>query len=139
MKIDRSSLHPTAPLRRKDKAGSTSDGGGFSDSLSSGGAGPAQDAGRAGGVAGPGSLLSLQEVPEATYEQERARQRGERLLDRLEELRDGLLAGRMAPDAVRRLADEVDHVRSQVSDPQLSEILDQIDLRAQVELAKLRR
>lgn len=138
MKIDRSSLHPTAPLRRKDKAGGASGGGGFSDSLSAG-AGPAQDAGRAGGVAGPGSLLSLQEVPESTYEQERARQRGERLLDRLEELRDGLLAGRMAPDAVRRLADEVDHVRGQVSDPQLSEILDEIDLRAQVELAKLRR
>ena len=139
MKIDGSSPHAATPLRRKDKAQSS--GGSFGESLSAGGA-PASvpEGGRASGVVGTGSLLSLQEIPAGSDgERERGRQRGERLLARLEDLRDGLLMGRMAPDTVRRLADEVDQARAEVDDPGLNEILDEIELRAHVELAKLRR
>ncbi|WP_200343446.1 flagellar assembly protein FliX [Rhodovibrio sodomensis] len=138
MKIDRSSLHAATPLRRKDKA---QDGGTFGDSLSAESApASAADGGRAAGVAGAGTLLSLQEIPAGTTgERERGRQRGESLLARLEDLRDGLLMGRMAPDTVRRLADEVDQARAEIDDPGMNEILDEIELRAHVELAKLRR
>jgi len=138
MKIERSSLHGPTPTRRKDKADGSS--AGFAESLSGGGSsGSAQGSGRTGGVSNLDSLLALQEVPDATAGRSKARQRGERLLQRLEELRDGLLHGRMAPDAIRRLADETESARAEVDDPQLAEILDEIDLRAQVELAKLRR
>ena len=139
MKIDRSSLHPATPPRRKDKA--QAGGGAFGDSLAGGSApAAASESGRASGVAGAGALLSLQEIPAgADGERERGRQRGERLLARLEELRDGLLMGRMAADTVRRLADEVDQARAEIEDPGLNEVLDEIELRAHVELAKLRR
>jgi hypothetical protein len=139
MKIDGSSPHAATPLRRKDKAQSSS--GSFGERLSAGGApASAPERGRASGVADTGSLLSLQEIPAGSDgERERGRQRGERLLARLEDLRDGLLMGRMAPDTVRRLADEVDQARAEVDDPGLNEILDEIELRAHVELAKLRR
>lgn len=138
MKIERSSLHGPAPTRRKDKA-SGSDAG-FADSLSGSGQGAGtQGAGRGGGVSNLDSLLALQEVPDAADGRARGRQRGERILERLEELRDGLLAGRMAADTIRRLADEIDSARAHVDDQELADILDEIDLRAQVELAKLRR
>ena len=139
MKIDRSSFHPAMPPRRKDKAQGGD--GTFGDSLT-GGSAPASapEGGRASGVAGAGALLSLQEIPAgADGERERGRQCGERLLARLEELRDGLLMGRMAADTVRRLADEVYQARAEIDDPDLNEILDEIELRAHVELAKLRR
>jgi hypothetical protein len=119
MKIDGSSPHAATPLRRKDKAQSS--GGSFGESLSAGGApASAPEGGRASGVADTGALLSLQEIPAGS-------------------LRDGLVMGRMAPDTVRRLADEVDQARAEVDDPGLNEILDEIELRAHVELAKLRR
>lgn len=138
MKIDRSSLHGPAPVRRKAKTGGAE--AGFADSLAgTGQGGAAQSAGRSGGVSNMDSLLALQEVPDAADNASRGRQRGERVLQRLEELRDGLLAGRMAADTVRRLADEVAAARAEVEDQQLADILDEIDLRAQVELAKLRR
>ncbi|MBK1697717.1 flagellar assembly protein FliX [Rhodovibrio salinarum] len=139
MKIERSSLHTPTPLRRKDKSQGTD--GGFGDSLNaSNGAASAAEGSRSAGVAGAGALLSLQEIPaNADDARERGRQHGERLLQRLEELRDGLLMGRMAPDTVRRLADEVDQARGEIDDPDLNEILDEIELRAHVELAKLRR
>ena len=138
MKIDGSSFTASTPLRRKGK---TQGSAAFGDALTAGGAtARAPEGGRAAGVAGAGALLDLQEVPGGTGDaEERGRQRGERLLQRLEELRDSLLMGRMAPDTVRRLADEVDQARGEIDDPGLTEILDEIDLRAQVELAKLRR
>jgi hypothetical protein len=138
MKIDRSSLHPATPPRRKDKAQA---GGSFGETLGAGSApASAPEGGRTAGVAEAGALLSLQEIPaDNGGTRERARERGERLLARLEELRDGLLMGRMAPDTVRRLADEVDQARAEIDDPGLTDILDEIELRAQVELAKLRR
>jgi hypothetical protein len=137
MKIERSSLHAATPPRRKDKAQA---GGSFGDSLAaSGGASDAPGTQQTASVAAAGALWSLQEIPAADDRQERGRQRGERLLARLEDLRDGLLAGRMAPDTVRRLADEVDQARGEIDDPGLNEILDEIELRVHVELAKLRR
>lgn len=138
MKIDRASLHGPAPVRRKEKTGGTD--AGFADNLASAGQGGAtQSASRSGGVSNMDSLLALQEVPDAADNATRGRQRGERVLARLEDLRDGLLAGRMAADTVRRLADEVAAARAEVEDQRLADILDEIDLRAQVELAKLRR
>lgn len=138
MKIERSSLHTSAPVRRKDKAGGGDDT--FAESLGGAGQGShTQGAGRSGGVSNMDSLLALQEVPEAGHGQGQARKRSERILQRLEELRDGLLMGRMSSNTIRQLADEVDSARAEIDDPQLSEILDEIDLRAQVELAKLRR
>ncbi|EKV26706.1 Flagellar trans-acting factor FliX [Caenispirillum salinarum AK4] len=66
-------------------------------------------------------------------------QRGEDILDRLEELRVGLLLGHVPKDRLSGLARLVREQREDAQDPQLAALLDEIELRAEVELAKLER
>jgi hypothetical protein len=66
-------------------------------------------------------------------------QRGATLLDRLDELRLGLLAGVLPRERLDELARTARTARETVDDPRLSLILDDIDLRVAVELAKLDR
>jgi len=65
------------------------------------------------------------------------RRRAEDMLDRLEELRLGLLAGEIPREKLESLERLVQEQRGAVSDPRLSDLLDEIELRARVELAKL--
>ncbi|MCW5750072.1 MAG: flagellar assembly protein FliX [Alphaproteobacteria bacterium] len=81
-------------------------------------------------------LLALQEVPDALHARKRAVRRGQELLERLDSLRHALLTGRLTDEILRRLADEVTRERPLVSDPGLQQVLDEIEIRAQVELAK---
>lgn len=67
----------------------------------------------------------------------RSKKRAEDMLDRLEEIRLGLLTGSVPRDQLEALDRLVQEQRGQVADPRLSEILDEIELRARVELAKL--
>jgi len=83
------------------------------------------------------ALLSLQELPDALAGRRRAVQRGSSLLDRLEDLRLGLLAGIVPRERLQQLAELAQSARDGVDDPRLAELLDQIDLRVAVELAKL--
>lgn len=82
-------------------------------------------------------LLSVQEVPDAHGGRRRAVQRGNSLLDRLEELRLGLLAGIFPRERLGELARLARTARETVDDPGLAAVLDEIDLRVAVELAKL--
>lgn len=59
------------------------------------------------------------------------------MLDQLEEIRVGLLTGAIPRDRLEALDRLVQENRGQVVDPRLGEILDEIELRARVELAKL--
>jgi hypothetical protein len=59
------------------------------------------------------------------------------LLDRLDDLRLALLAGGLSPGQISELQRVVMSERALVDDPRLLAVLDQIDLRARVELAKL--
>ena len=93
-----------------------------------------------GGVANLGAisqLAGLQEVDDALARRKRGRAHGLALIDRLEEIRLGLLADMIDKDQLLRLAQMVSNRRPDVADPRLTEILDDIELRARVELAKL--
>ncbi|MBI1208566.1 MAG: flagellar assembly protein FliX [Azospirillum sp.] len=98
-----------------------------------------------GGVSGASplggidSLLALQEVDDAAARASRGKKRASDLLDRLEELRLGLLAGSIPAAKLGELSRLIQSRRLTVDDPRLAEVLDEIDLRAQVELAKLSR
>ena len=93
-----------------------------------------------GAALGPvDALLALQEVSEDPGGRNRGRRRGEELLDSLDELRYGLLAGSLSLGAIERLTAMVAAKRGQVDDPRLVRILDEIEVRAAVELAKLGR
>ena len=82
-------------------------------------------------------LFQLQEVPDALAQRRRAVQRGNTLLDRLDDLRLALLAGSLSPGQLSELQRAVSSERGLVDDPRLLSVLDEIDLRARVELAKL--
>ena len=99
-------------------------------------AGPA----KAGPLTAMDALLALQGVPGGAEQEERAAtERGGRMLDILDEIKLGLLDGRVPHAALGQLRDLVAAERGRVSDPQLAEVLAEIDVRAAVELAKLDR
>jgi hypothetical protein len=87
------------------------------------------------------TVLALQEAPDATRgrARQRAKERGNLMLDQLEEIRLGLLLGTIPMAKLEHLAQLVRAKREQIDDPKLLEILDEIELRAAVELAKLSR
>jgi hypothetical protein len=84
-------------------------------------------------------LLMLQGADGSTSEEaaKKSRKRAVDLLEHLDKIRHGLLTGELPKSAVQQLSDTISSHREMVLDPRLSEILDEIDLRAQVELAKL--
>jgi len=85
------------------------------------------------------ALLSLQEAESSTSEEaaKRAKKRAADLLDQLDKIKVGLLTGELPKSTLQQLAHTIASHRDMVIDPKLAEILDEIDLRAQVELAKL--
>ena len=82
-------------------------------------------------------LFALQEVPDATDGRSRGIAYGDDLLDRLDEIRFALLSGAIPRDRLAELSRRVQAERGAVDDSRLAAILDEIDLRAAVELAKL--
>ncbi|MBY0612168.1 MAG: flagellar assembly protein FliX [Beijerinckiaceae bacterium] len=82
------------------------------------------------------ALIALQEVDDAPERRRRAAQRGKNLLDSLDQLKAAMLAGKVPAQALHRIAEQLRH-RAPSADPQLDEILAHIELRAEVELAKL--
>lgn len=140
MKIDRTGpVRSTAPAKRSDKAGKTQ-GGSFSQHLKSGpdavaGATPANP------VSSVDALLTIQEVADSATGQSKSRARkwGNDVLDQLEQLRIGIVGGVIPRHELERIAATVDRQRARTDDPALEAILDEIELRAKVELAKLDR
>ena len=122
------------------EAGRTDAAGGFAALLGGGGR-AAAGAGHVGGIASLaalGGLLALQELPDAAERRRRGLRRGHILLDRLEELRLALLDGRLPEATLGALqAGLVD--RGQLDEPRLTALLEEIELRVAVELAKLER
>ena len=142
MKI--SNLGPTkatSSTSRKKKTSSAGEGE-FADELrDSGSAGPASAPVDSQTVGAVESILSVQEVPDATEERSRAQARdyGEAVLDRLEVLRRDILLGAISKEKLAELARTLRAQRSKSDDPRLNAILDEIELRAKVEIAKLTR
>ncbi|TNE66496.1 MAG: flagellar assembly protein FliX [Alphaproteobacteria bacterium] len=109
-------------------AGALSDAAPASASHSVGGASP---------IASVDALLALQEVPDATQGRSKGLKRANEMLDMLEEVRKGLLLGAIPAANLRTLADLARNQRGKSGDPRLDSIMADIELRAEVELAKL--
>ena len=95
-------------------------------------------------VAGVGGILAAQSVSDdegvGDYkERQRRARRGAEILDRLEEIRRSLLIGAVPKERLGELARMVREKRERGADPVISRLLDEIELRAEVELAKLSR
>ena len=128
-------LRASQPVRRLVKSGEAG-GASFSKSLeeteSAEGA-AASGVSSLGNVAG---VFGLQEVDDALARASRGKMRAQDILDKLDEMRLDLLSGGMSREKLQRLAKTINTRRQDMDDPRLGEILDEIDLRAQVELAK---
>ena len=83
------------------------------------------------------SLLSLQELPTATDGKSKGVQRAEGLLEHLEAIRHGLLLGQISKKRLTDIVKALESQREKNLDPGLVQIINDIELRAKVELAKL--
>lgn len=83
------------------------------------------------------NLLLVETSTEAPNRSKQAIENGAELLDRLDDIRLGLLTGAIPRDRLATLADMLSREREVVKDRRLKAILDEIDLRVRVELAKL--
>ena len=136
MKITQNAPIRSTSIRRSGKS-SAGRSGQFTDHLVTGEAGaPTGNSNSSTPVSAADSLLVLQEVPDATSGTSRAKLRAQDLLDQLDEVRHGLLAGALSRRMLDRLARIARSERQSVDDPRLQELLDEIELRAAVELAK---
>jgi hypothetical protein len=84
------------------------------------------------------SLLALQAIEDPLLAKKKALRRGTSLLDSLEAIKADLLTGRVGEGRLNVLMALLAQVRER-SEPQLDAIIDEVELRARVELAKLGR
>lgn len=100
----------------------------------------ASGAGAASSIAHIDMLLMAQEAEDPTQGQTRQRmkKRSHKILDALEAVRLKMLSGQLTVGDMINMADVVATHREKIDDPTLTALMDEVDLRAQVELAKLR-
>jgi Class II flagellar assembly regulator len=91
------------------------------------------------GLTNIGALLALQSEDDVTERRRRAARRSNSLLDQLDSIRLAILDGGVTREQVSALATTLREHRDAVDDPGLNAILDDVELRAEVELAKLER
>jgi Class II flagellar assembly regulator len=84
------------------------------------------------------ALIALQSEDSSRERRRRSTRRGQAMLDVLDELKLALLSGHLPPDMQARLG-TVLREGWPSGDPQLDGIIDSIELRAEVELAKLKQ
>ncbi len=122
MKIAGTGPINTPGVRRRDKARGTQ-AGSFASELSHGG--ETRGATVAGQIDSLSSLLAAQEVAdEPKNGRKSAVDRAELLLDKLDQLRHGLLMGRVSGRQLTDLVNTVRRRQDQVVDPRIREVLD---------------
>lgn len=90
-------------------------------------------------LSGIDAILALQgEEDVLTGRRRRQVNRAQGLLDTLDEIKVSLLGGEIADAALLSLQKRIEAQREAVEDPRLQEVLDEIETRAFVELAKRR-
>jgi hypothetical protein len=102
-------------------------------------AGPAQSAQvtSSAAVMGVEALLTLQDIGGPMERRRRAVGRAGKLLDVLDQVKIALLGGELSTADLQRLDRALKEQRMATDDPRLEGLLDEIETRARVELAKL--
>ena len=126
---------PAAP-KRPARAGRAGDGVAFATMVET----PSSEDAQGPAAVHPGTpadaLLMAQQLPEGELGRRRNLQRGRTILAQLESLRLALIAGAIPRAQLRQLLALVELERVPAADPRLAAVLDEIELRARVELAK---
>ena len=113
--------------------------GNFADLLAAAESGEAPAAAATSDITATSALnfLALQEIPDEYIARKKLVQKGNAMLDTLEKLRRQLLSGPLSPHLLLDMEQQLIQQRQVVDDPKLHAIIDDIELRAAVELAKL--
>lgn len=127
------------PSKTKKSSDSSATDGSFG-ALMAGGTEPAATTNTTQSIAQVDALLAIQgaEDPTQGASRKRMRHRAGEVLSALDKIRDSLLGGTLTIGHMIDVADVVASHREKITDPGLTAIMDEIDLRAQVELAKMR-
>jgi len=146
MKIGNVNRGKGAGRSKKTKGASAGSGGAFADKLRG-----ASSAGSASGpetgmvdhatIDGVDALLAMQEVGDVTdrHARKQAASYGEDLLNRLNTIQEALLGGGIPKETLMNMAKKLRTGRVSISDQRLNSLLDEIELRVEVEIAKYTR
>lgn len=131
----------TGPAQRTRSSGSAASGLDFARFLSTAAAEAAEAAVELHAPSALDSLLGVQEVTDdgAGGRRRAAARYGSSLLDRLDRLRLEMLEGGASVATLGALAQTLRAERQRSEDPRLDTVLDEIELRAEIEMAKLLR
>lgn len=130
-------IKPGTNVRR---TGGTSQTSSFSDVLSAAqteGGSAAHEASEVASSAALGGLLAFQEISEEERRRQKLVKQGKNMLDTLENLRQRLLMGEIPAQMLSQLETSLATQKEGIADPKLLEIIEDIELRVAVELAKL--
>ena len=117
--------------KKAGKTGSTD----FSKLLE--GANEAEESAAVTGVRTINSINVIQEVNPDGQKKRQLIDKGNEMLDKLEQIRDSLLFGDISISRLQNLQKIIDGVETTNQDPALADIIEEIKTRAAVELAKL--
>jgi hypothetical protein len=88
-------------------------------------------------VGGIDALIALQGIEDPTERRRHALKRGRHALDALDELKIGLLGGILSPATLTKLKAAAGYLKDASGDAGLDTVLAEIELRVEVEIAKL--
>lgn len=88
-------------------------------------------------VGGIDALIALQGIEDPTERRRHAVKRGRLALDALDELKIGLLGNDLSPGTLQKLKAAAAHLRDDSGDAGLDRLLGEIELRVEVEIAKM--
>jgi hypothetical protein len=88
-------------------------------------------------VGGIDALLALQGIEDPLERRKHAVKRGRVALDALDELKIGLLGGVLTPAILTKLQSAAAYLKHGSGDQRLDAVLDEIELRVEVEIAKM--
>lgn len=113
----------------------------FADFLKSGTASESQQVQATAAMTSADAIFAAQMVSDEEERQIRKKlvKKGNTLLDNLEEIREGLLSGEISKDRLIEISRLVKQNDAASTDEKLQEIIQEIELRVEVELAKLMR
>lgn len=139
VKIESTSLSRSTALSKSKKANSP--GTSFSNTFVSG-AKTSQtegkmDTDKIAGIQAPEGIFQIQEISDALGSRRKTMERGETLLNGLDLLKIQLLGGRVSKSSLEQLKKLLDDQHAHSIDIELESVLKEIELRVQVELAKL--
>ena len=134
-------IRKTNELARGKSAGRVSSGENFADYLKTGTAEKNKEVQATAALTSADAIFAAQSVSDEEERQIRKKliKKGSTLLDNLEEIRDGLLRGEISKDRLIEISRLVKQKDVSSADEKLQEIMQEIELRVEVELAKLMR